>query len=98
PFFLGGVKGFHAQRLETAKGLIDLLQRAEGASFVYRQPSHSGLYHCPERGLQWRLKAALAPRITTEPTRTAHRTAAIAYRSYRFLAGIGQCRKQILRS
>jgi len=31
----------------------------------------SRLYRCQERGLQWRLKAALAPRILTEPTRTA---------------------------
>jgi hypothetical protein len=34
--FLGGMKGFHTQRLETARGLIDLFQRAEGAGFVYR--------------------------------------------------------------
>jgi len=55
------------QQLETAKGPIDLFQRAAGAGFVYRQP----LRRCQERGLQWRLKAALAPRIPTEPTRTA---------------------------
>jgi hypothetical protein len=36
-FVLGGVKGFHAQRLETAKGLIDLFSaRAEGAGFMTR--------------------------------------------------------------
>jgi hypothetical protein len=44
--FLGGMKGFHTQRLETARGLIDLFQRAEGAGFVYRQPSSSRLYRC----------------------------------------------------
>jgi hypothetical protein len=50
---LGGVKGFHTQRLETAKGL----------------PSQLPLIPLPqERGLQWRLKAALARRISTEPT------------------------------
>jgi len=37
--FFGGVKGFHTQQLETAKGLIDLFQHAAGAGFVYRQPS-----------------------------------------------------------
>jgi hypothetical protein len=37
-------EGFHTQRLETAKGLIDLFQRAEGAGFVYRQPSQPRAY------------------------------------------------------
>jgi hypothetical protein len=35
--FLGGVKGFHTQRLETAKGLIDL----------FRQPSPLPLIPLP---------------------------------------------------
>jgi hypothetical protein len=35
-YFSRAVKGFHTPRLETAKGLIDLFQRAEGAGFVYR--------------------------------------------------------------
>ena len=41
------MKGFHTQRLETAKGLIDLFQRAEGAGSVYRQPFQLRLIPLP---------------------------------------------------
>ena len=54
--FLGGMKGFHTQRLETAKGLTCFGARKAPASCT--------------GSLQWRLKAALATRIPTEPTRT----------------------------
>jgi hypothetical protein len=65
--FLGGVKGFHTQQLETAKG-IDLFQRAAGPASC----TGSLLRRCQELGLQWRLKAALAPRGYRPTTELLH--------------------------